>query len=253
MRPATADTATGLADLTRRSTVVQRIPLAKGRGFALVDDDDVPLISGYTWNLQTGSSTVDYATAYIPGSGHNGRNVLMHVLITGRLGTDHANGNGLDNRRENLRPATRAQNMANSRKAAGCSSAYKGVCLTRWGWQAYIKVDRKRRHLGYFAVEEAAACAYDAAASAAWGEFARLNFPDGLDGIGEHARKGAGKSSQYRGVSWNKAVGRWYAHITGANRPRHIGVFAVEEEAARAYDAAALAAWGEHARLNFPA
>jgi len=157
--------------------MTQRIPLAKGRGYALVDDEDVPLVSGYTWCLSGGGSTVDYATAYIPGSGHQGRNVLMHVLLTGRTGTDHRNGDGLDNRRENLRPATRAQNAANSRKAAGCSSAYKGVCLTRWGWQAYIKVDRKRRHLGYFAAEEAAARAYDAAALAAWGEFARPNFP----------------------------------------------------------------------------
>jgi HNH endonuclease len=164
---------------------MMRVPLrgvkAAGRS-ALVDDDDYELVSGgYTWHLaarRAGGSTVDYAIAYRPGSGHRGKMILMHVLITGRIGTDHVNGDGLDNRRENLRPATRAQNAANSRKAAGCSSAFKGVCLTRWGWQAYIKVDGKRRHLGYFTGEIEAAKTYDAAAREAWGDYSRPNFPD---------------------------------------------------------------------------
>jgi AP2 domain len=105
--------------------------------------------------------------------------ILMHILITGiRTGIDHANGNGLDNQRTNLRPAGQRLNMANIRpQATRKSSRFKGVRLLPSGkWQARIRVGQPV-YLGVFGDEEAAARAYDAAARAAWGEFGRLNFP----------------------------------------------------------------------------
>jgi hypothetical protein len=59
-------------------------------------------------------------------------------------------------------------------------------------------------------------------------------------------------SSGYRGVHPEPRNGRWYARIEVNGRPRSLGCFATPEEAARAYDAGALAAHGEFARLNFP-
>lgn len=159
--------------------MVQAIPLANDRGTAFVDDADAGLVAGYTWCLHAArpnGGTVDYAIAYVPGTGHRGQLILMHVLLMGQAGVDHRDGNGLNNTRSNLRLATRAQNAANSRPRGG-SSAYKGVCLTRWGWQAYITADKRRIHLGYYTDEVAAAMVYDHAARQAYGAFARLNFP----------------------------------------------------------------------------
>lgn len=60
---------------------------------------------------------------------------------------------------------------------------------------------------------------------------------------------GYGHSSRYKGVTWNKRARRWQVAV----QHRYVGVFASEEDAARAYDRAALAAYGEFAFLNFPA
>lgn len=90
---------------------------------------------------------------------------------------DHRNLNRLDNRRSNLRMATRQQNSANcSRKSA---SRFRGVTWdkARGKWAAGVKIDYVRHNLGRFDNEEDAARAYDAAARVAFGEFARLNFP----------------------------------------------------------------------------
>lgn len=61
-----------------------------------------------------------------------------------------------------------------------------------------------------------------------------------------------GGTSDYRGVSLFRPTGRWHAQITVDYKNRHLGYFILEEDAARAYDAAAVEAWGEFARLNFP-
>lgn len=93
---------------------------------------------------------------------------------------DHINGNGLDNRRENLRIATMSSNQWNQRKQRRCTkSKFKGVGLDDRTnkWSADIRAYKQRFYLGSFVLEEDAAMAYDAAARKLHGEFARLNFP----------------------------------------------------------------------------
>lgn len=141
----------------------------------LFDEDDVALIAQYRWCVSSAKSTF-----YAQSAGSGRPTVLMHRLIlgapAGRL-VDHRNRNGLDNRRMNLRLSTRSQNAGNAAASARNSSGYKGVSWRRAAgrWQAYITVDRRRRHLGFYDDPWEAAQAYNAAAIEAWGEFARLN------------------------------------------------------------------------------
>jgi hypothetical protein len=102
----------------------------------------------------------------------------MHRLIMAApdgIGVDHINGDGLDNRRANLRLASQRDNSANMAVRASSATGFKGVSWKRRNrkWQAQIG----RTYLGIFASAEEAARAYDHAAREAWGEFAHLNFP----------------------------------------------------------------------------
>jgi hypothetical protein len=92
---------------------------------------------------------------------------------------DHRNCNSLDNRRSNLRFATRAENMQNRRKKKNTTSRFVGVHLYKPSnrWVCRITYQGKRIVLGRFDSETAAARAYDEAAKKYFGEFARLNFP----------------------------------------------------------------------------
>ena len=104
----------------------------------------------------------------------------MHREIALRAGMpfsreyDHANGNGLDNRRENIRPATHGQNNANRKKEPNKTSRFKGVCWHKplSKWTAQIGVNGKKIHLGVFVSETDAASAYRLAALKHFGEFA---------------------------------------------------------------------------------
>lgn len=102
-----------------------------------------------------------------------------HGPIPEGLRVDHVNRDGLDNRLINLRLATPAQNCANARTRQGCSSRYKGVGWNKsaGAWRARIYYRRREYVLGRFEREEEAARAYDAAAVAVYGPYARLNFP----------------------------------------------------------------------------
>ena len=92
---------------------------------------------------------------------------------------DHINHNGQDNRKANLRPATRAQNNYNRKKYDNNSySKYKGVSFKQKNqiWTAQIGLNNKMLFLGYFKKEIDAAKAYDAAARKYHKEFAVTNF-----------------------------------------------------------------------------
>lgn len=87
---------------------------------------------------------------------------------------DHINGDRADNRIENLRLATKSQNMMNRGIQAGNTTGYKGVSLdkSKGQFRASIKVMKRHKHLGYFDRAEDAAIAYAKASLALHGEFA---------------------------------------------------------------------------------
>jgi hypothetical protein len=113
------------------------------------------------------------------------RSLYMHRQLLGlehgdpRQG-DHRNHDTLDCRRANLRIATRSQQQHNTQRRSDNLSGYKGVFLDaqRGKWVAKITVAGKPRYLGVFRDLKLAALAYDAAAIAAFGRFALINFPD---------------------------------------------------------------------------
>lgn len=161
---------------------------AAGR-VALVDDEDYDLVMQYHWNVRETlrepprRNDGPYAFASIGAKQAGKRTVLyMHVLIMGRPYIDHADHDGLNNQRSNLRPATDQQNRRNGRKRLGYSSQYKGVFWNKnkRRWQALLTVDSRPRKLGFYISEIEAALAYDDAAREIFGEFACLNFPDGF-------------------------------------------------------------------------
>ena len=107
---------------------------------------------------------------------------FLHRVILGlnsKLLGDHKNGNGLDNRRDNLRPSTCQQNLRNGRAYRSSSSKFRGVRREkrRNKWVAGIVENGVRIYLGQFELEEEAARAYDTEAIKRYGEFSRPNFP----------------------------------------------------------------------------
>jgi hypothetical protein len=164
---------------TREKTgpMARAIQLSKGQGDAIVSDADYDAAACWPWRLDR--------AGYVSGKVKEGgkwRTVYLHRWLMGepeKMVVDHINGNRLDNRRENLRIVTYAQNNRNSdRRGCNSHSQYKGVYFQAGRWRAQIGYEGRAHHLGTFYTEEAAARAYDAAAIAAYGEFARLNFPD---------------------------------------------------------------------------
>jgi len=73
-----------------------------------------------------------------------------------------------------------------------------------------------------------------------------------LDGIRNRPKREKPTSSKYKGVCWDKQNSKWQASIGYNNKVIRIGRFKVEEDAARAYDRAALKYFGENAIVNFP-
>ncbi len=140
---------------------------------AIIDDSDLPLISRYSWHAVKSRGRV-YA-AYSVRLPHS-RAILMHKLLLTAERVDHIDGNGLNNRRDNLRPATHSENMQNRKKTKFNTSGFKGVWSDGKGWQARIGVNGKRLYLGWLQTAEEAARAYDKAAEQHHGAFAVLNF-----------------------------------------------------------------------------
>jgi len=153
------------------------IPLTKGM-FARVDAEDAELVLAFKWCAAPGTRTTYAARAFRREDGSQ-TTQSMHRLLTGFEVTDHINGDGLDNRRSNLREATYSQNNRNARMRSHNTSGFKGVswCKRSGKWRANIFVDGKQLHLGLHARLEDAARSYDAAARTHFGSFATLNFP----------------------------------------------------------------------------
>jgi hypothetical protein len=142
----------------------------------LVDKDDLAELSRYKWHRVNA-----YAYRSKKSKGKQ-TNTLMHRQIMDApkgVQVDHINGNGLDNRRSNLRLASQSGQSANSTSQRTSTSRYKGVSWhsKRDLWRATIRFGGKSRHLAYGTDQRSLAKVYDTAAIAAFGEFACLNFP----------------------------------------------------------------------------
>lgn len=148
------------------------VPLSRGM-VAIVDDDDFERVSRLRWYAHW-SGRRWYARHERRESGTRVR-LYMHRLLASGAEVDHWDGDGLNNRRANLRPATRSQNLANISQRADSQQPYKGIFMRpsgRWG----VRVQGKT--VGTFDSPDLAARAYDSAARRVFGAFARLNFPE---------------------------------------------------------------------------
>lgn len=231
---------------------VVKIPLTRGKS-VIIDADDTKKVLQYKWvTLKAGTrfyaATLDEHRVYL----------LMHRLLT-NVSPDvqviHLNDDGLDNRRINLRLASRSQKGANHNRSRNNTSGYKGVYWhQRAGkWAAHIKHNYKAIHLGLFVSKEEAATAYDTAALHYFSRFAKTNStmmnpasptkPDKQPIITpelaaysrcRHLHKT--NTSGYRGVCRKKS--RWLARISVNGRRKHIGYFASAQDAARACEGA---------------
>jgi len=149
------------------------IPLTQGK-VAIVDDEDLDLVDGYNW-----VAAYDKGRWYAQAWRNSASNWRMHRLIMQADSSheiDHINGDGLDNRRENLRFVSRAENTQNAKKRENTSSQYKGVSKSGKRWRAYIRVNGKLYSLGSYKTELEAAMSYDYAAKEHYGEYANTNF-----------------------------------------------------------------------------
>jgi hypothetical protein len=166
---------------------MKMIPISKGFE-VLVDDEDFERLQRYRWFVNE-RGPCRHAYRCWMKNGVKGR-IYLHREILGApsgMVVDHINGNGLDNRRINLRLCTQKQNRRNQRKPArGKTSSYKGVSKSAGcnKFRAQITVNRKVVYLGEYDSEIIAAKTYDEAAKAYFGDFANLNFPIPLTAIG---------------------------------------------------------------------
>lgn len=155
---------------------VAYVPLTKGYE-AVIDAADVSLVDGFSWYANVQPRAV-YA-ARTDRSSHKPRTVTLHRLLADDpvgMEVDHRDADGLNNRRDNLRVATTAQNQHNARISKRNTSGLKGVTFNkdRGKWQAKIMRDRKRHHIGYFGCPTTAHFAYVKASRLLHGEFGRI-------------------------------------------------------------------------------
>lgn len=163
------------------------IPLTQGY-VTRIDAADRAFTDGRKWHAVARSyKRTVYARTKI-----NGRQVMLHNLLCPDWDeVDHADGDGLNNCRSNLRDGAEFRNNANTWMRSNNTSGYKGVYRYGGAWCARICVDRTRMNLGTYNSPEEAAYAYDQAAVSLFGEYARTNAMLGLvttEGAGARQR-----------------------------------------------------------------
>lgn len=162
--------------------------------FALVDDEDYDRLARLKWHVTAHHGNFYATNCEYTGIEHGKQKVIhrkMHReilrLTDSKVKIDHENGNGLDNRKENLRISDNSQNQRNRNRIHKVNtSGFRGVSFFKNGnrakrWNAQIQYTdngkSKRKSLGYFLTAEEAARAFDKAAKVIYGNFCgKLNF-----------------------------------------------------------------------------
>jgi hypothetical protein len=161
------------------------------RCFAKIDPEDFSDISQFKWALWSKKGKANYyaqRTIRIDGKKGTERMHRRIMKVSSNIDIDHKNGNGLDNRKNNMRIATSSENNRNQKPRKNGVSKYKGVAWHKLAekWRVQIMYNKKMIWLGYFEKnivdgidigELEAAKAYDNAAIKYFGSFACLNFP----------------------------------------------------------------------------
>jgi hypothetical protein len=155
---------------------VAHIPLTQGYE-AVIDAQDAHLVAGVMWGARVAPRSV-YATRSVIVDGKMTTVQMHRLLMQAQPGTqvDHIDGDGLNNRRSNLRIADRAQNQHNKRISSSNTSGFKGV---HWDshksrWRARICAYGRRFYLGYFSSPEEAYDRYCEASKKIHGKFGRV-------------------------------------------------------------------------------
>ena len=162
---------------TRIDGDVAYLTLTKGY-VAVIDVADAFAVGGYCWYARTDGNTVYAGRQGQRDLNGKQKTIRLHRFILGvpdGVDVDHIDRNGLNNRRSNLRAATRAQNARNCRLCVVNSSGFKGVSWHKANkkWCANISVHGRKKYIGSFTSKEAAYDAYCAASRDLHGEFGR--------------------------------------------------------------------------------
>lgn len=122
----------------------------KNGGHVIVDDEDFEFLSQWQWS-QHNSGTKIYARREEYINGKRKRIYMHREILKGFPLIDHKNGDGLDNRKENLRSATKSQNASNSYKSFG-KTKIRGVHWNKQNqnWRVRIRVNKKIIEVGSF-------------------------------------------------------------------------------------------------------
>lgn len=164
--------------------MTKEIPLTQGK-VAIVDNDVYEWASQWKWYAQKHRNTY-YVRRGVWQTGKVLSVNLHREIMNAPKGVqvDHINGDGLDNRRSNLRLATNTENSCNQSKQSNNTSGFKGVYWHKVvkKWQVCIRKNYHLIYIGYYNTPEEAALAYDKAALEHFGEFAKTNYDIGLLG-----------------------------------------------------------------------
>ena len=153
------------------------VPLTRGKE-AIIDVADIPIAEGRNWHVRKDGQTFYAARSASKANGNKPGVIILHRVITGvakHLQVDHIDGDGLNNRRSNLRLSTQAENTRNAKRRSDNASGFKGVSWRKdiSKWRADIAFNKKQINLGYFDCPKEAHAAYCAASEKYHGEFGR--------------------------------------------------------------------------------